>query len=94
MAAQQFTITANGVTALPQIPEGKRKMTILASGTFGTGTLAFGYKDNSGTFIPFTTIASSITSAGEVLIDVGPGVGVAVSLSGATAPAIALIASV
>ena len=94
MAAKQIMITANGVTALPSIPEGKRKMTILASGAFGTGTLAFGYRNNSGSFIPFTTIASSITSAGEVLIDVGPGVGVAVSLSGATNPVIALIASV
>jgi len=90
--SQTSNITANGTTSLGALPAEKRLMTLLVSGTFGSGTLTPGYIDpvDGTTFRPFVTLSTpaALTADGEFSFELGSGVTAAVSLAGATNPVI------
>ena len=59
--------------------------TFNVNGSFGGGTLAFGYRNEAGTFSAYAT-NGSLTGPGELVIDAGRDVKLMVSMTGSTTP--------
>lgn len=83
---------ANGVKALVILPTGTGRMKAYVSGNFASAVVTFGYRSLvTSTFIPFSTLTPT-AAAEEVFLEPGPGVQVAASIAGATAPTDIVIA--
>lgn len=79
-----LNVTANG-----QINLGRKhkdgELVVLVKGTFGGGTLNFGYEDKNNAYTVFSS-GTPVTAPIEVSIQMANGVEVMVELTGATTP--------
>lgn len=83
---------ANGVKTLVILPTGTGRMKAYVSGNFASAVATFGYRSlATSAFVPFSTLTPTAAAA-EVFLEPGPGVQVAVSIAGATAPTDIVIA--
>lgn len=77
------------LTADGQLVLGRKQrdgdLTILVNGSFGGGTLTFGYEDHEGNFAPFAS-GAPLTAAAEASIASAEGVELMVDLAGSTTP--------
>lgn len=83
----EHTITADGTVPLGKKMDAVGDCVITVRGTFGGGTLTFGYMDTTATFRAFETDAT-LTAAGDRVITLCRGMTVAVDLTGATGPSV------
>ena len=83
IADGEFTVTK---------PGGNEATAYKTSGSFGGGTLTFGYRDADGNFAAYTTDAV-YTAANQFVMEHGIEAETMVDLTGATAPDISILAS-
>lgn len=85
------TLTADGTITLG-MKHKDGNVVILARGSFGGGSLTFGYEDQSGAFSPFAS-GTALTASGEETIALAPDIVLMAELTGSTTPSIELVAA-
>lgn len=86
-AIRWLTFTGNGITKIGLKIRSLGTVLVVASGTFGSGTLAGGYLDDTDTFQPFGT-PHSLSADGFMELPAGTNMTIALELTGATTPTI------
>lgn len=85
-AIRWLTLSANGVTTLGLKIRNRGTLLVLASGTFGSGSLDAGYLDDTDTFRSFGL--TPLTADGSLELPAGGKMTLAIDLTGATTPTI------